>query len=498
MNPPRLNPLATALASAGLACMLFVGHVEAATRTKAKAADTDPTLVELAKKIDALVAQNKALADKVAKLEAAQAAQSTQVTQQAAQVQQQGAQIQAQAAAVQQDQAQVKQDAQAVQATQQAVAANTASSQRAGWAGNTTVSAYGEIGYSRPTKDVSASNTDVQRAVIGMQHRFDDRTKMVAEWEWEHAITSSDDSGESEVEQLWVEREFDNGVRGRAGLFLMPVGLLNQNHEPTAYYGTYRPDVDTKIIPSTWREVGLGANGDLGNGLNWDVALTTAPNLSHWDASSTEGRDRGPLQAIHGEGQFAAARTFGTVAALNWRGVPGLWVGGSAVYDNIGQSQPGFAGDGAKMLMIEGHARYQIGSLDLAGEAIRGTITGANALNESFAASAIPDPTLVPHLFYGGYVQAAYTVLQVADYKLTPFARYEILNTAAGFGSLPVSAGGVKQPDEKIFTVGANLLIGEGLVLKADYRGYRQHKLPDTDEHFTLGNSLNLGVGFAF
>jgi hypothetical protein len=287
-------------------------------------------------------------------------------------------------------------------------------------------------------------------------------------------------------------------VRGRAGLFLMPVGLLNQNHEPTAYYGVYRPDVDTKIIPSTWREVGLGANGDLGNGLNWDVAVTTAPNLSKWDASSTEGRERGPLQAIHGEGQFAAARTFGSVAALNWRGVPGLWVGGSAVYDDIGQGQPGFKGNGAKMLMIEGHARYQIGGLDLAAEATRGTITGATAFNESLALSGIDSPTLVPHLFYGGYVQAAYKLYQAGDYALTPFARYEILNTAAGFGSLPVSAGGVKQPDEKILTVGASLFIGEGVVLKADYRDYRQHKLPDPTDHFTLGDSLNLGVGFAF
>ena len=315
----------------------------------------------------------------------------------------------------------MKADAAQVAATQQAVATTAAATQRAGWAANTTVSSYGEIGYSRPTKDVGASNTDVQRAVIGMQHRFDDKTKMVAEWEWEHAITSADDTGESEVEQLWVEREFDNGIKGRAGLFLMPVGLLNQYHEPTAYYGVYRPDTDTKIIPSSWREVGLGVNGDLGNGLNWDVALTTAPNLSGWDAGSTEARDRGPLQSIHGEGQFAAARTFGSVAALNWRGIPGLWVGGSVVYDNIGQSQIGFSGNGATMLMVEGHARYQVGGLDLAAEAVRGQINGATRFNQELATGDFESPTLVPHLFYGGYVQAAYKMPIGADYSLAPF-----------------------------------------------------------------------------
>lgn len=497
MHAPKLRLLTIALASAGLACMLLASG-QAAAAPKKKTVDESATLADLEKKIDALLAQNRSLADKVSKLEDAQAAQVAQSTQQAAVARQQSAQIQAQATAVAQDQAAVKADAANVAATQQAVAANTSATQRAGWAANTTVSSYGEIGYSRPTKDVGASNTDVQRAVIGMQHRFDDRTKMVAEWEWEHAITSADDSGESEVEQLWVEREFDNGVKGRAGLFLMPVGLLNQYHEPTAYYGVYRPDTDTKIIPSTWREVGLGANGDLGNGVNWDVAVTTAPNLSGWDASSTEARDRGPLQSIHGEGQFAAARTFGTVAALNWRGVPGLWLGGSVVFDNIGQSQAGFAGNGAKLFMVEGHARYQLGGFDLAAEAVRGQINGATRFNEQLSTREFASPTLVPHLFYGGYVQAAYNIPLAGDYRLTPFARYEVLNTAAGFGALPVSAGGIKQPDEKIVTVGASLFIGEGIVLKADYRDYRQHKLPDADEHFTLGNSLNLGVGFAF
>jgi len=488
-TPARPTALARALAVAGLAGALFAsGPASAAPKAKSQ---TDAAIAELIKKVDALAAQNKALQEKVDRLEAAQAQTQQQTTQQAATVQQQGTQIQQQAAAVQQTQAQVKQDS-------EAVAQAAATAQRAGWAANTTLFGYGEINYSRPTEDVAATNTDVARAVLGFRHSFDERTRVTAELEWEHAITSSDDAGESEVEQLWVERDFDNGVRGRAGLFLMPVGLINQNHEPTAYYGVFRPDTDTKIIPSTWREAGFGATGDLANGLNWDVAITTAPNLADWDPSSTEARNRGPLQSIHGEGQFAASRTFGGVAALNWRGVPGLWVGGSIVYDNIGQSQPGFPGNGSKLLLLDAHARYQVGGLDLAGEIVRGTISDTEALNQSYFASAIPDPTYVPHLFYGGYAQAAYKVFQRGDYSLSPFIRYEIYNTAAGFGSLPASLGAVKQPDEHVLTIGANFYIGEGVVLKADYRDYRINKTPDTEEHFNLGNSLNLGVGFAF
>jgi hypothetical protein len=494
------SPLAKALAVSGIACAMGFGTVvQAQTAPSTPAAPATKraapiTTAELARKLEALERQNAALQAKVEKLEAAQAQQTAQ-TQQAPKMPPMAAQMPPTASAVPQAAPAV---ATAIAAAPPAAALPAQRSLLSSWADSTTVSAYGEIGYSHPTKAPQDTNVDVQRAVIGMQHRFDDKTKMVAEWEWEHAITSADDRGESEVEQLWLEREFDNGLRGRAGLFLMPVGLLNQNHEPTAYYGVYRPDVDTKIIPSTWREAGLGLSGDTQYGLNWDVALTTAPNLSNWDPSSTEGRDRGPLQAIHGEGQFAIARDLGVVGALNYRGVPGLWIGSSVVYDSIGQGQPGFLGDGAKLLMVEGHARYQIAGWDLAGEFARGTISNTEALNASYAAGSIVDPTLVPKVFYGGYVQAAYSLWHRNDYTLVPFVRYEVLNTAAGFGDLPAADGGIKAPTERIWTLGASFRIGEGVVLKADYRGYKQNKLPDPVDHFNLGNSVNLGVGFAF
>lgn len=476
--------LTRALAAAGLVCTILVSHPAIAAQKQAKN-QTAPTdaVAELAKKLAALEAQNKALQDKVDRLEAAQAQQSAAVQQQADQVKQQNAQVQEQA--------------QAVQKVQQEVSASTAAAARANES-STVVTGYGEIGYSRPSKSPQDTYTDVQRAVIGLQHRFDDKTKMVSEFEWEHAIVSSSDKGEAEVEQLWLEREFQPNLRGRAGLFLMPVGLVNQNHEPTVYYGVFRPDVDTKIVPSTWREVGVGLSGDLSNGLNWDVAVITAPNLSKWDSTSTEGRKRGPLQAIHGEGQFAAARDLGVVGALNWRGMPGLLVGGSVVYSDISQHQPGFLGNGSKLLLLDAHTRYQVGGWDFAAEYIRGTISNTEALNQSFAASSTTNPTLIPQLFYGGYVQGAYKLWQHADYALIPFARYEIYNTAAGFGSLPVAAGGVKSPNEKVWTLGASLRVGEGVVLKADYRKYQQNKLPDTVDHFNLGDSLNLGVGFSF
>ncbi len=471
----RKNSLARAMAMSGM-MLITSGMSSLAFATNDQNSDSMSN-AQLTQMVKELSAQNKLLLEKLNQIEAKQLKQEAQVQVQNTQVQQQAQQVQQQAQAIDQVQQDIK---------------SSTSQKKSNDGSSTTVSGYGEIGYTRPTKAPENSNVDVQRAVIGLNHRFDDKTKMVAEFEWEHAITSSSDQGEAEVEQLWIEREFKPDLRGRAGLFLMPVGLINQNHEPTAYYGVYRPEVDTKIIPSTWREVGVGLSGDTENGFTWDAAFTSSPNLSKWDPTSTEGHDRGPLQATHGEGQFAAARDFGGVVALNWRGIPGLMLGGSVVYDSIGQHQPNFLGNHSKLLMLDLHGRYEIGNLDLSGEFIRATISNTEDLNASFLASTTTDPTLIPSLFYGGYLQAGYRAWQSGDYVLKPFIRYEILNTAAGFDSLAA-----KKPDEKIWTLGTNLEIGEGVVVKADYRKNKIDKLPDAD-HFNLGDSFNLGVGFSF
>lgn len=348
----------------------------------------------------------------------------------------------------------------------------------------TVLTGYGEVNYNRPTKDASQSQVDVRRAVIGIQHRFDDRTKLVSEFEWEHAVTSADDKGESEVEQLYVEREFANGLRAKAGLFLMPVGLLNTNHEPTAYYGVERNFVETAIIPSTWREAGLGLSGEIADGLSWDAGVTTGFDLTKWDATATEGRES-PLGSIHQEGQLAKSRNMSVHGALNWRGVPGLLLGGSIFTGKAGHATAGFAAPDARITLWDLHARYNPGRLDLTALYARGQISNIDALNLTFAGSATP----VPSSFYGWYTQAAYQLYQSGDYTFSPFFRYEKFNTASGYTAMPAGLAVPTGPAEKIMTLGANLRMGEGVVLKADYQKFSED---------TTRDRLNLGVGFSF
>jgi len=120
---------------------------------------------------------------------------------------------------------------------------------------------YGELYYTRPTRDPNRAQADLARAVFGIGYSFDSRTEFNSEFEVEHAVSSASDVGEFEVEQFYVDRQLANAVTLRAGLFLMPFGLLNEHHEPTNFYGVQRNFVETLIIPSTWREAGSMSMG---------------------------------------------------------------------------------------------------------------------------------------------------------------------------------------------------------------------------------------------
>lgn len=348
----------------------------------------------------------------------------------------------------------------------------------------TVIGGYGEVTYNRPTKNASAAQADVRRVVLGVSHRFDDKTKLVTEFEWEHAVTSAGDRGEAAVEQAYVERQFDNGLRAKAGLFLIPAGLLNTNHEPTAFYGVERNFVETAIIPSTWREAGLGLSSTLDNGLTWDLGVTTGFDLTKWDAAATVGRES-PLGSIHQEGQLAKSRDLAVHGAVNWRGVPGLLVGGSVFSGKAGHATTDFAGNNARVTLWDAHVRYTPGRWDLAGLYARGSISNADVLNQI----SVGNPTPIPSAFYGWYGQAAYRAWQRGEYTLAPFIRYERFNTAQRYAGLPPGTEVTTGPNEKVVTVGANLRVGEGVVLKADYQKFSEDSTRDR---------LNLGLGYAF
>lgn len=339
---------------------------------------------------------------------------------------------------------------------------------------------YGEMNYTKP--EHATATADLARFVLGASYRFDERTRFVSEIEIEHAVSSADDAGEVEVEQAYVERALTDQLYGKAGLLLIPLGLLNDNHEPTRYYGVQRNNIETAIIPTTWREGAVALQGRTDFGLRWDLGLTTGFDLSKWDATSSEGAES-PLGAIHQELSLARAADLSGFAAVNYTGLPGLRAGAGIFGGGVSQGQPGYGS--ASMHLWEAHLSWAPGDWDLAALYARGHISGTGPINLTL----VGFPTPIPEDFYGWYAQAAYRGLPFDASRLAPFLRYERYNTAAGYAFVAPGLTPASPPDTEVWTGGLNYTLTPGVVLKADYLDFRGGLAADR---------FDLGLGYQF
>jgi hypothetical protein len=338
-------------------------------------------------------------------------------------------------------------------------------------------SGYGELGYLRPAHDEAATTADLGRFVFGASYRFDDRTTFASELEVEHAVSSAEDPGEVEIEQAYIEHRYGDRLFARYGLFLMPVGLLNENHEPTRYYGVFRNLVETAIIPTTWREGGVAFQRTTDNGLRWDAGVTTGFKLANWDPTSTEGLEA-PLGSIHQELALASAGDLSVFGAVNYTGIPGLRVGGSVFTGDSAQGQVGF--DDNRIALWEGHARWTPGNWEISALAAQGRISNTRTVNLGL----VGNPALVPEEFYGRYIEAAYRAGLPRGTTLAPFARYEQVNTASRYAFIGTGLTPASLETETALTAGVNFYIASGVVFKADYVNFRRD---DASDRFDIG-----------
>jgi hypothetical protein len=343
---------------------------------------------------------------------------------------------------------------------------------------------YGELNFTRPKNNIAGSEATARRAVLGFGYKFNERTRFAAELEVEHAVVSKDDSGEVAFEQLYVEHDISDGLSAKMGLFLLPVGYMNESHEPTRYYGVTRNLVETAIIPSTWRELGIGFRGIQDSGLRWDAGVVTSFDLNKWKLANSADTKESPLGAIHQEGQKAKAASLGYYGALNFDGTPGVNFGGSLFQGGIGQKQPDIASPNASVTLAEVHTKWQVGSWDLSALAAHGWFHDVSAFNAS--GDGVSNP--VPDQFRGWYAQAAYRLWRSGDRSLVPFTRYEQVNTALGFSGLGGQAP-ANDPNTKVWTVGASYYLHPQVVVKMDMQKYQNNSALDR---------FNMGLGFHY
>ena len=349
--------------------------------------------------------------------------------------------------------------------------------------GATNVIGYGEAAYSKFRQSGDAT-ADQARFVFGFNHRFDERLTLHSEVEIEHAVVSKDDEGEAEIEQAWINYKQSDSVNFKGGLFLIPIGILNETHEPPYYYGVMRNQVETRIIPTTWRELGAGVHGVFAGGFRYDVGVTTSFDSGKLDDPLTG------IRSAHQEGQQANARNLAVYGALNYR-LPGLLVGGSVFSGDTGQngaSNPALQDVAARFTIWDMHAQYRVAGLDLQGLYTAGTLGDADKVTAALFAADPATAFAAPKSMKGWYAQAAYHVYKRGNFDVAPFIRYERIDIRQAED--PANAL-LQDPrnDERIKTIGVNFWVHPQVVLKADAQRYATDKTQD---------AYRLGLGFMF
>lgn len=340
------------------------------------------------------------------------------------------------------------------------------------------IGGYGEGRYQTFVNGDKEDNADFVRLVLYAGYRFTDRILFNSEIEFEHASTGKE--GSVSVEFAALDFLLDPRANIRAGLVLLPMGFLNPIHEPPFYFGNNRPEVERRILPSTWRENGVGLFGELWPGLTYTTYAVNGLDASGFDSSGI----RGGRQS----GSKALAEDLAFVGRLDYAppGMPGLSFGGSAYVGNSGQDQT-FAGEELDVFtqLYEGHIQWQYRGWWFRALGAWGSIDDAEVL------SAAKGETVGENNF-GWYTELAYNVLPLiwpeTTQYLAPFFRFEQLDTIA---STPSGFRDNGAFDRDIYQFGINYKPIPNVVIKADYRNFEAEDGRPADE-------FNLGLGFIF
>jgi len=347
----------------------------------------------------------------------------------------------------------------------------------------TTVGGYGEIHYTNDTGPDSPGGVNVKRFVLYLGHAFSDRIALRSELELEDArLEGGADGGELALEQLYLDYRVGESTVIRTGLVLIPVGILNETHEPPTFNGVARPTFERDVIPATWREIGVGIAGTASVSAGITYRLYLVNGLTAAGFSGQTGI-RGGRQGGH-EATFANPSLTGRV---EWAR-PGLRVGGSFWYGGSA-AQDSVLGDGAfdaPVALVSGDVRFDAGPWAVRGVVAWLDIADAEAIDARYASD-------VGRRIWGGYVEGSVNLLHylvpASTHRLTAFARYERFDT---HHKVPSGIPRAASYDRSLSTFGLGYKPLWNVVFKADYQVRRD--AGDADE----GETLALGMGFQF
>ncbi|MDT8387763.1 MAG: porin [Thiogranum sp.] len=324
----------------------------------------------------------------------------------------------------------------------------------ASWAERTRIGGYGELHYNNlDTDDGNFKELDFHRFVLFFGHQFSDRLRFFSELELEHALSGDGKNGEVELEQAYIEYDLNPNHRTKAGIYILPVGILNETHEPPTFYGVERNPVENAIIPSTWWAGGVALSGEIAPGWSYDVGVHEGLENSSYVIRS--GRQKT---------SNADAHDLASTARLKWTGVAGVELAGTVQYqENITQG----VDNDASAWLVETHAIVQRGPYGLRALYARWDIDGDGA-------------SLVGRDEQQGfYIEPSYRVTE----KFGVFARYNQWDN---------QAGNSVETEKKQYDIGFNYWPHPDVVFKADYQKQ------DNESGDGERDGFNLGVGYQF
>ena len=329
------------------------------------------------------------------------------------------------------------------------------------------IGGYGEWIY-QPRNGSTPDTVDALRAVLYIGYHFTENWVFNSEIEWEHA------GEEVGVEFAYLDYLWRSTLNFRGGLVLVPMGFLNEMHEPQTFLTATRGEVEQRILPSTWREPGVGVFGEAGPLSYRAYVIDGFDALGFTDESLRDGRQ---------EGIEALAEDLAIVGRLDWTATPGVVTGVSLYQGNSGQDQPGLGSTG--VTLGEVHAELRSHGLWLRGLAALGEIDDVTELNN---ANGFTGADSVGEELQGYYVEAGYDVLTLLEGRdsrsLMPYVRYEEIDTQhevpAGFASDPAN-------DTDVLTFGLRFQPISGLVFKAEYQDFE-----------SASDGANVAMGYAF
>lgn len=322
------------------------------------------------------------------------------------------------------------------------------------------IGGYGEMHYRNlKVGDEDFKELDFHRMVLFFGYDFNERIRFITELEVEHSLVSASSRGAVELEQAYIEIDINPSTQVKTGVMLVPLGMINETHEPPTFYGVERPVIETTIIPSTWYSAGVMLSRQFDNGFSADLFLSEG--LKTPELQSPDGT-KGPFVLKSGKqkASFSAAFDLATTARVKYRGIPGLELSAFAQYQpDLDQSAKDSYADDA--LLLGGHVIYQLGNVTTKALYARWDVEG------DAAAAAGMD------LQDGGYVEAGWRLHP----KLGVFARHSMYSQQ-------------RQQDATQSDIGFNYYVHENVVFKGD--------IQIQNEDAGDASGFNLGMGYQF